>query len=261
MTYQSRYEDGSEVLTADGIWLHHCVFSSNTRFKSYTPLGSHILWAGGNERPTLRLNTRYKYGIDWPDTYNILFEFMSALEQPKRVFLSVSFEYIEKTQPEAADYKDSILTWFTIGNPKQVGAYDLSSKPWQAPTDGVLLHAMGHMHDGGTSVDLYINEKLACSSHMYYARRSGYDGGSITMHGNKTAAHGSLTTRDGAPGHGGFAGTHISDPGHCTSFGRVHKGDNMTIQAHYNTTKHNTMAHEGKTEEQMGIIRVFIGPD
>jgi hypothetical protein len=115
------------------------------------------------------------------------------------------------------------------------------------------------MRTGGTRVDLYINDKLACSSLMYYNARPGY-GNSLIEAPHTHATPGAVARRDG-PNHDSFGGKHISDPGHCTSFGRVEKGDKMRIQAYYDTVENAVMSHEGKVEEQMGILRVFIGPD
>jgi hypothetical protein len=223
-----------------------------------TPLGPQILWAGGNERPTLRLNTRYKYGIDWPSDFNFAVEFMSSIKQDVNVRLAITFEYIEKGQPEAVGYRDSYLVWNSVGTPRyQNGSYSLSSRSqrWTVPRSGVLLHAMGHMHDGGTHVELYINDQLACSSRMYYNARPGYGSGPL-VHG-----HAGETSWSALGNHEKFGGKHISDPGHCTSFGRVEQGDVMHIQAYYNTAEYNVMSHKGKMEQQMGILRVFIGPN
>jgi len=262
--YTSRYDNGTEILTSDGIWMHHCVMSSFSRALSYTPLGPGILWAGGNERPTLRLNTRYKYGIDWPEDFNFLLEFMSSIKQDVNVSLAITFEYLEKQQPEAVDYRDSYLIWNSVGTPQyQNGSYNHSSWEWTVPQSGVLLHGMGHMHNGGTHVDLYVNNKMVCSSRMHYNARPGYgnSGGSARHHGRAVQATKMLAARDGGPHHGAFGDKDISDPGHCTSFGRVEKGDRMYIRAYYNTTEYDVMSHKGKVEEQMGILRVFVGPD
>jgi hypothetical protein len=227
-----------------------------------TPLGPQILWAGGNERPTLRLNTRYKYGIDWPSNFNFVLEYMSSIKQDVNVYLAITFEYIEKRQPEAVGYRDSYLMWNSVGTTRyENGSYSISSRRWQmtVPRSGVLLHAMGHMHDGGTRVDLYINDRLACSSRMYYNARPGYGSGPLV---HDHASQWDLPPPANGPSrHQNFGGKHISDPGHCTSFGRVQRGDRMYISAYYDTAEYNVMKHNGKMEEQMGILRVFIGPD
>jgi hypothetical protein len=231
------------------------------RSLSLTPLGPNILWAGGNERPTLRLNTRYKYGIDWPETFNFALEYMSAIKQDVNVSLAITFEYIEKSQPEAKEYKDSYLIWNSVGTPQyHNGSYNQSSWEWTVPKSGILLHGMGHMHDGGTHVDLYVNDTMVCSSRMYYNARPGYGSSLAPQHGHNAKEKRSLATSD-KPSSQVFGGKHISDPGQCTSFGRVEKGDRMHVVAYYNTAEYNVMNHEGKMEEQMGILRVFVGPD
>jgi hypothetical protein len=192
--------------------------------------------------------------------FNFLIEFMSAIKQDVNVSVAITFEYLEKSQPEAEEYRDAYLIWNSVGTPQyQKGAYNRASSAWIVPKSGVLLHGMGHMHDGGTHVDLYINNKLACSSRMYYNARPGYGSTLEPRHGHSSQNKNSLAPSD-APSHVAFGGKHISDPGHCTSFGRVEKGDRMHVVAYYNTTEYNVMNHEGKVEEQMGILRVFIGP-
>jgi hypothetical protein len=230
-----------------------------TRSKSYTPLGPNILWAGGNERPTLRLNTQYKYGLDWPSSFNFLLDYMSALPEDVDVYLGITFEYIEKDQPGAQEYKDAYLIWNAVATPQyENGTYSHDSVDWVVPQAGVLLQAMGHMHDGGTKVELYINEQLACMSRMYYNARPGYGAG-VMQHGHSRSIEAS---NDGpAHGHDPFGAQHISDPGQCTNFGRVNQGDKMHVKAYYNTKEYNVMSHQGKVEEQMGIMRVYIGPD
>jgi len=116
------------------------------------------------------------------------------------------------------------------------------------------------MQTGGTRVDLYINDKLACSSKMYYNARPGY-GENLIEGPHSHAMPSGISRRDGGPHRGTFGGKHISDPGVCTSFGRVEEGDRMRIQAYYDTVENEVMNHDGKVEEQMGILRVFIGAD
>jgi len=187
---------------------------------------------------------------------------MSALKHEVNVSLAITFEYLEKSQPEAQEYKDSYLIWNSVGTPQyQNGSYSHKSSEWIVPRSGVLLHGMGHMHDGGTNVDLYINDKMVCSSRMYYNARPGYGSYLASPHGHSKAKRRNSFSRRDSPAKGVFGGKHISDPGHCTSFGRVEKGDRMHVKAYYNTKEYEVMNHKGKTEEQMGILRVFIGPD
>lgn len=239
--------------------MHHCVLSSTSYRKSYGPLGPGILWAGGNERPTLRLNTQYKYGIDWPSRFQFLAEYMSALPEDLDIYLAITFEYIEKEKAEAAQYKESYMIWNAVPTPKyENGTYTHNSADLVVAKSGILLQGMGHMHDGGTKVELYVNDKLACDSKMYYNSRPGYGAGLMPReHINAVDSE-----SDGpAHAHDPFGMQHISDPGACTNFGYVNKGDKMHVKAYYNTKEYDVMKHQGKTEEQMGIMRVYIGAD
>jgi hypothetical protein len=130
-----RHPDGREALTAEGAWLHHAVLAG----------GIGGIWAAGNERPTLRLNSQHKYGIDWPDNnFGMQIDLMSEAPKPMNLSLSILFEYLEKTQPEAKDYRSSYMRWNQIGFPQaQDGKYSFKSYPWTSTVSGELLYAIG----------------------------------------------------------------------------------------------------------------------
>lgn len=90
------------------------------------------------------------------------------------------------------------------------------------------------MHDGGTNMNLYINGNVVCNSIMFYNKDS--------------------TTET-------FGSDHISNPGACTDFGTIKKGDIMITDALYDLKKHRAMTHEGKPERLMGIMRIYMGPE
>jgi hypothetical protein len=70
------------------------------------------------------------------------------------------------------------------------------------------------MHDGGTSVTLWVNDKLYCSSKAIY----GGEGGEINIDGKKWAT--------------------ISKMTECNEPIPVKKGDKLKVQATYNTIAH-----------------------
>jgi len=63
--------------------------------------GPGMFWACGNERPTLRLNGKWKYGLNFPATtgYSISVDLMSNAPKAKRVALEITYEYVPKTAP------------------------------------------------------------------------------------------------------------------------------------------------------------------
>jgi hypothetical protein len=241
-----RYPDKKEANVDTGAWLHHiALFGSGA--------GSGSIWAAGNERPTLRLNTESKYGLDFPTAFMLMIDLMTEDTKPKNLTLEINYEWVPKT---TAGYKAAAMYWLTIGEPAaKSGVYKFSTMAQNVKYNGKLLYAIGHMHDGGTDMRLFVNSKLVCKSIMHYNSRAGYTPGG----GMAGMSHGRLAKRDGPHGHGG-AGEHISDPGACTDFGTVSPGDRITAEAWYDATKHPLMVHNGAKQSLMGNMRVYIGP-
>jgi hypothetical protein len=103
-------------------------------------------------------------------------------------------------------------------------------------------------------MDLAVNGKVVCDSQMFYGQRQGYTA-ATTGH-----AHARRSPQMGSPGDSAAGGLHISDPGACTDFASVKRGDNVTSRAYYDMDKHATMMHAGKAERIMGNMRVYMGP-
>jgi hypothetical protein len=103
---RNRYPNGKEALTSEGAWLHHTLLASLTKG---------AIWAAGNERPTIRLNTESKYGIDWPASFGLSVDIMSEQPKPFNASMSIIYEYIEKNSDMGKQYKDALMRWLTIG--------------------------------------------------------------------------------------------------------------------------------------------------
>jgi Stress up-regulated Nod 19 len=72
----------------------------------------------------------------------------------------------------------------------------------------------GHMHDGGTAVKLYVNDKLVCSSDATY----GSTGGTLKVEGKEWQT--------------------IARMSECRDGFKVKKGDYLTVSAQYDTKAH-----------------------
>jgi len=244
-----RYPDKTEANVDTQAWLHHiALFGSGA--------GGASIWACGNERPTLRLNEGDKYGLDFPSSFLLMIDLMTESTVAKTLTLEIAYEYIPKTT--SSGYKPAVMYWLTIGEPAaKDGVYHFTTQPSMVSKAGKMLYAIGHMHDGGSDMRLYASGKLVCKSVMHYNLRKGYapQAGEAPMAG---MAHGH-SRRDGHGGHGGGM-DHISDPGACTNFGSVSVGDRLTAEAWYDANAHPLMVHNGKKENLMGNMRVYIGP-
>jgi hypothetical protein len=246
-----RYPDGKEANVDTNAWLHHiALFGSGG--------GQGSLWACGNERPTLRLNAENKYGLDFPASFMLMIDLMTEEVAAKSLTLEITYEWVPKTAP---GYKAAAMYWLTIGEPAaKEGVYSFKTIATASGYNAKLLYAIGHMHDGGTDMRLFVNSKMVCKSVMHYNTRVGYGAGGAAASGGAMAgmSHGH-SRRDGHGGHGGGM-DHISDPGACTDFGTLAKGDRLTSEAWYDANQHPLMVHNGKKENLMGNMRVYIGP-
>jgi hypothetical protein len=92
--------------------------------------------------------------------------------------------------------------------------------PATSAVTGTLLYAIGHMHDGGTDMRLFVGGKLVCKSVMHYNAREGYNPGGHKLRKRQHGGHGA----------GDAKAMHISDPGACTDFGEVKTGDRLTAE-------------------------------
>jgi hypothetical protein len=99
--------------------------------------------------------------------------------------------------------------------PKGQKTWSLQSKGIVVAQDSILFLFRGHMHDGGSNIDVKINDKLVCDSKALY----------------------------GGPGHVGKLADGknwetISDMVTCSDGILVKKGDKVALSAHYDVVVH-----------------------
>jgi len=256
-----RYPGGKEANVDTGAWLHHIALFG-------TGGGGGSIWAAGNERPTLRLNTgSLKYGFDFPSAFMLMIDLMTEDIKPKNLTLEITYEHVPKT---TSGYKAATMYWLTIGEPAaKSGQYSFNTIPSRVTSSGKLLYSIGHMHDGGDNMSLKVGGTVVCKSIMHYGTREGYSPDGAASAAAATPAKAGAASAKAASGHshrkrqhahGTAAGKHISDPGACTDFGTVTTGQSMMAIAYYDAAKHGLMEHNGAKEKLMGNMRVYVGP-
>jgi hypothetical protein len=256
------YPDGKIANVDTGAWLHH-VDISVTGVDYTCPsnpislilaggdpaMGGSRLYAGGNERVPVRLNTKQKFGLDpGRGTMGGAVELMSENVKPITVYCTMIIEYVPKSTP---GYREARLVWVDVVNCAKssdfipsTGVYQKQSQAFKMKHDGELLYANGHMHDGGVEVHLFVNGKLSCTSKQLYANRRG--------HYNEPN-DGTILSHMVMP-----AGSHISDVGVCKDWGTVKKGDSLTVKGWFDANEHKQMMNgKGRLEEQMGIMWTY----
>jgi hypothetical protein len=124
---------------------------------------------------------------------------------------------------------------------QQSGKWEMTSQIWNPTFNGEIMAAAGHLHDGGTNIQLLVDDKVVCDSKATY-------GGSPEFIGKGMGG-----------GHHGGPSPHISNMSLCVtnqSFGgltEVKAGQKWTLKALYDYNAYPGMVHdEGKQSNVMG---------
>ncbi|KAK5148357.1 hypothetical protein LTR32_000323 [Rachicladosporium monterosium] len=106
-------------------------------------------------------------------------------------------------------------------------SYDYMSPVVTANSHGEIALIAGHLHDGGTHLDVFRNEEVICSTRATYASSDDTD--------------------------------HIARIDSCTDVVATAPGDQWYIRAYYDTIAHPPMAaNDGLLEPVMGIALAYV---
>lgn len=158
-------------------------------------------------------------------------ELMNMMEDAAEVLFSMVWEYIPSIP---AHFEQALPVWLDVtgcggsevpAKPHEVFTY--SSPPVKSDFNGNAVLIAGHVHDGGTHIDVVRNDLVICQTQASY--------------------------RDDT------SSAHIDTIDTCINAGRISKGDEWSITAHYDTTLHAPMAsNEGSLEPVMGIALAYV---
>ncbi|KAF1980974.1 hypothetical protein K402DRAFT_425778 [Aulographum hederae CBS 113979] len=317
------YPDGTNANIDSGMWLHHMVFlvkgpgrvdatCENHRGVSLphldvgaTPQTSERLFSSGNERTPLIVPKDVKagYKINDKDQFAFIVDLMNDNMEDKVVYLTMTYTILDG-HPE--DYETFRPVWFDVNqcgtsevpSPQPDGAFTIQSQPWTPTFEGRVLGLAGHLHDGGTNLQVKTQRANVCNSTTTYAGSPEFipkAGGMGDMggmeegeHSDEEAApaagesesmpgmdmggeeeaghsHGGMARRDG--GHGV---EHISNMKSCygmkwgnnevAGIQDLKKTDTWTIVGHYDYNEHPGAKHGGsdKPANIMGIAIMFV---
>jgi hypothetical protein len=143
------------------------------------------------------------------------------------VLLWVTWEYIPSA-PE--DFDQIVPYWLDVGGcgssgkPGQThGKFHYSSPIRTSHVTGQVVTISGHLHDGGTHVEVLKNGNVICTSEASYQ------------------------------------GRHIVEMSDCQTAEGLSPGDEWFITAYYDTSKYQPMAsHNGHLEPVMGIALAYV---
>jgi hypothetical protein len=197
-------------------------------------------------------NSSVNVGYHLRSSDELLFnvELMNMEDKEKWVWLTLNWDYIEGPHPE---YMDGKVVWMSVGpsrcggnNTNPFGASNLTesqqptlekfteySLPWTAPADGWVMGGNGHLHEGGTSTEIYKNGVRICTSVPHYSNTTSPTLGGMGHGRRKRQLKGTEATTNTDI-------EHIEKQGGCTFDKpiRIKKGEQMYITANYDFTKH-----------------------
>ncbi|KAF2398655.1 hypothetical protein EJ06DRAFT_557869 [Trichodelitschia bisporula] len=276
------YADGTVAKQANGAWLHHAVvlnFGFQVR-DAVCPDGlqgyMEHLFETGNERTDIDFtlqNSSIKsgYHLRAGDTFLINTELMNMEDKEKWTWLTLTYDVIDGFP---AEYKEGKVVWTSIGPPRCSGVPDVNpfgqtnltksqqpvrtvfteySIPWVSRKNGWIMGSNGHMHDGGTSTEVFKNDQRICISYPHY---------SMGGHGMGGMGHDKRQLRAG--NHTNTDIEHIDVQEGCfyTDPVPIKKGDSLYIRANYDFTAHAGMKNKkGELDEVMGIVGSLIAFD
>jgi hypothetical protein len=148
------YEDGREANVNNGMYLHHFVVINRNKpdwlcgLRTGGMFRPQWIYNSGNERPPVRLNSKYKFGmkIDKSDTFGATTEIMNMSNQTKTVYATVIYEVIPIDTPGYREATHLRLDLWLCGGsdvPAKKGAYQYTSHKYSSPYSGVILHNDG----------------------------------------------------------------------------------------------------------------------
>jgi hypothetical protein len=240
---------GQSVNTDTGQWLHHVVLLSTAGTdprcgRSGVGVFGERFFASGNERTRARFPAGYGYPVGGLDVWTLVYEMMNETPEMSSLSVDITYEWVPAT---TAGMKPLRPAWLDVATcdtstvPAGTGAYDYTGS-WTVNRPGNVIGIGGHLHDGGTKIDL-VNESTGdqlCTMTAGYGG-PGYEG---------MAAHG-----PGAP-----HASHLSSMTQCVAptgdrpVGRLASGDQVVMTAHYDADQH----PQHGDHPVMGIVILFV---
>ncbi|TKA80773.1 hypothetical protein B0A49_00510 [Cryomyces minteri] len=250
------YPDGSYANANTSLWLHHTFLVNTNRVDSVCGADSpgERFFASGNEREaadiTVNGTNHAGYYLGPSDNVGMLVELMNQGATEQTAFLTITYEYVPSFP--AQWYKVNPV-WLDIQScngseaPAQANAtFALSMQPpWTSNFTGRITSMIGHLHDGGTHIEVTKNNTVICNCVATYGQNPAYT----------DAANSSMMAMPGMPA---SSMQRISSISTCDS-GTVNVGDQFSVNAYYNTSQYSPMLNtDGSLTPIMGISLFYV---
>lgn len=183
---------------------------------------------------------------------------MNEISTPQDAVVTITYEYIPSPPSSFSRVKP---VWLDIGGCDTADraaspntTFEYSSIPWTSNFTGEITWMVGHLHDGGTHLQVLMNNASICECIAAYGQTPGYiDSGTGSMNMSMPGMSGSMDVN-------GTSTTmqHISSMSACTG-GQMRVGDSWSVNAFYNTSEHKPMMNtDGSLASVMGISLFYV---
>jgi hypothetical protein len=152
-----------------------------------TPKNSERFLSSGNERmPIVLLSSasshqKAGYHLRKTDSFKFLVDLMNMNMEDRVVYLTLTYDLVDGALPTG--WMDVKPVWLDAENcassdvdpPQETGIFALTSKPWTPNFEGEVLSLGGHLHDGGSHLEVMAtNSSSVCTSEAKYAENFKY---------------------------------------------------------------------------------------
>ncbi|KAK4541809.1 hypothetical protein LTR36_007341 [Oleoguttula mirabilis] len=293
------YPNGTVANANTNLWLHHTVFANMNRTSTVCPGPDNpdTFFASGNERTPIDIcangTEQAGYYLASTDTLGMELELMNMSPTPQSGVLTMTYEYIPDPPSSFSHVK---LLWLDIGGcngssdqpvKSATQAFQYTSSAWVSDISGKVTFVGGHLHDGGTHLEVQRNGTEECDCVATYGANSAYIGGGMSMSASMAMGSSSMsmsmsmttsssmdmasmsmpgsTSSMAMPTSSASSGlndnVHISNISICSNpkNNLVSPGDVWTITAYYDPSQHDLMLDtNGTAAPIMGIALVYV---
>jgi len=238
------FEDGTPANFKNGIYLHHFLIADLSKPNAPFALcpnrhqenklglwlsgyaleatGAGLLSVGNDayEEANIYMNTKNQVKSAFltmsDDLFGVSAEIVNYNKDNRTVYLDIELEYFDHKPDGYLDAANVVVsaTGCELPGyrpPNNERKFTYVSEPFFMEQDGWIVNARGHLHDGGSALEIYKNNKLACQSLPTYGRE---------------------------PGANPDVPETIISMSWCHDAIRFFKGDNLTIKSHYDVDAH-----------------------
>lgn len=191
-------------------------------------------------------------------------ELMNEAPEARDAYLVLEVEFLPLSTP---DFRPATPLYLDVAGLCTDGAVAVPEEPvfnrsieWTVGYPGEILSVFGHLHDGGTTLEVGLDGEVTCEHVARYGESDEF----IThadMFDDPENEDGHEEPSEGHD-HSSQNQTHISSITHCEDLGRFGAGAVFSLTAYYDMGAHEPMAgHHGGLEPVMGISLVYVLED